>query len=55
MMLLEQIDQVLDFEQAVCSGADVSELAAAYDSGDGLHLSDEGGKAIAASIDLDYF
>lgn len=48
-------DRVMEFEQAVCSEQDNKVLDAAYDSGDGLHFSDEGGRAIANSIDFDNF
>lgn len=47
-------DKVLEFEQAVCDTADMSALYKNYDSGDGLHFSDEGGRAVAACIDLNY-
>ncbi|SKA10051.1 Lysophospholipase L1 [Pilibacter termitis] len=45
-------DGVFDFEKAVVDKNDSALLAYDYDCGDGLHLSDKGGKALAESIDL---
>jgi lysophospholipase L1-like esterase len=48
----EHADGVLDFAKAVADRTDPTRLAAAYDSGDGLHLSAAGYKALAAAVDI---
>lgn len=48
-------DAVLDFDAAVRDPARPDHLAAAYDSGDGLHLSPAGYRAMAAAIPLMLF
>ena len=48
-------DAVLDFDAAVRDPARPDHLAAAYDSGDGLHLSPAGYRALAAAIPLSLF
>jgi lysophospholipase L1-like esterase len=47
----EHADGVFDFAAAVADPADPSRLAPAYDAGDGLHLSADGYRAIAATVD----
>jgi lysophospholipase L1-like esterase len=49
----EHADGVLDFAAAVADRTDPTRLAAAYDSGDGLHLSAAGYRALAAAVDID--
>ncbi len=49
----EHADGVLDFAKAVADRTDPTRLAAAYDSGDGLHLSAAGYRALAAAVDVD--
>jgi lysophospholipase L1-like esterase len=49
----EHADGVLDFAKAVADRADPTRLAAVYDSGDGLHLSAAGYRALAAAVDID--
>ena len=44
-------DGVIDFAAAVADPADPHRLAPGYDSGDGLHLSPAGYRAMAAAID----
>jgi len=44
-----------DFAAAVADRADPSRIAAAFDSGDGVHPGDEGARALADSIDLTVF
>jgi lysophospholipase L1-like esterase len=52
--LLGQRDRaVLDFAAALADPADPTRLAAAFDSGDGVHPSDAGAAALAAAVDLD--
>ena len=46
----EHADGVLDFAAAVADRAAPTRLAAAYDSGDGLHLSAAGYRALAAAV-----
>ena len=48
-------DEVIDFDAALRDPADPSRLQAEYDSGDHLHPSDAGYKAMAAAVDLDVF
>jgi lysophospholipase L1-like esterase len=48
-------DAVLDFDAAVRDPARPDHLAPAYDSGDGLHLSPAGYRALAAAIPLSLF
>lgn len=47
----EHADGVVDFAAAVADPADPTRLAAAYDSGDGLHLSATGYRELAAAVD----
>lgn len=44
-------DAVADFAAAVADAADPARLAPAFDSGDGLHLSAAGYRALAAAVD----
>jgi lysophospholipase L1-like esterase len=44
-----------DFAAAVADPADAARLAAAFDSGDGVHLNDAGARALAAAVDLSIF
>ena len=46
-------DAVIDFEAALRDPADPSLLAAAVDSGDGLHPSLDGYRAMAAAVPLE--
>lgn len=46
-------DAVIDFDAALRDPEQPSRLAARYDSGDHLHPSDEGNRAMAAAVDLD--
>jgi lysophospholipase L1-like esterase len=48
-------DAVVDFDRALRDPADPGKLAAAYDSGDHLHPSDTGYKAMANAFDLKAF
>jgi lysophospholipase L1-like esterase len=48
-------DGVIDFERAVADPADPTSLAAIYDSGDKLHLTDAGYRRMAEAIDLGLF
>ncbi len=41
-----------DFAAAVADPADAARLAAAFDSGDGVHLNDAGARALADTVDL---
>ncbi|MGM0123364.1 hypothetical protein IGI37_000730 [Enterococcus sp. AZ194] len=45
-------DRYFDFDRAVCLDEDPSQLSAIYDSGDGLHLNDRGGRKVAETIEL---
>ena len=47
----EHADGVVDFAAAVADPADPTRLAPAHDSGDGLHLSADGYRALAAAVD----
>ena len=47
--------RVVDFAAAVAEPDDPTRLAAAYDSGDGLHPSDAGARALADAVDLAVF
>jgi lysophospholipase L1-like esterase len=49
----EHADGVVDFAAAVADGSAPSRPAPAYDSGDGLHLSAAGYRALAAAVPLD--
>jgi lysophospholipase L1-like esterase len=44
-----------DFAAAVASPADPARIAAEYDSGDGVHPSDDGARALAGAVDLSVF
>ena len=44
---------MIDFDAALRDPEQPSRLAARYDSGDHLHPSDEGNRAMAAAVDLD--
>lgn len=46
-------DGVIDFDRAVSEPADPAALDSCCDMGDGLHLSDEGGRRAAAVIDVE--
>ncbi|WP_189176960.1 SGNH/GDSL hydrolase family protein [Streptomyces lasiicapitis] len=46
-------DAVVDLDRAVADPADRDRIAPAYDSGDGLHPSDAGYRAMAEAVDLD--
>jgi lysophospholipase L1-like esterase len=48
-------DGVVDFDRATRDPADPLRLRPAYDSGDHLHPSDQGYRAMATAIDLDLF
>lgn len=48
----KEYDGFFDFERAVVDRENSKMLQKAYDSGDGLHLSDAGGNALANNIDL---
>jgi lysophospholipase L1-like esterase len=48
-------DAVLDFDRVVRDPARPDHLSAAYDSGDGLHLSPAGYQALAAAVPLSLF
>ena len=48
-------DAVIAFDAAVRDPATQTNLAAAYNSGDGLHLNPAGYQAMAAAIDLSLF
>ena len=48
----EHADGVFDFAAAVADRSTPNRLAAAHDSGDGLHLSAAGYRALAAAVDL---
>ena len=49
----QHADGVFDFAAAVADPADPSRLAPAFDSGDGLHLSAAGYRALAGAVDVD--
>ncbi len=49
----EQADGVFDFAGAVADPKDRQRLRARYDSGDGLHLSAAGYRALAAAVDVE--
>lgn len=51
----DAVDAVLDFDRALADPADRSRLRPAYDSGDGIHPSKAGQRALAESIDLAIF
>ncbi|KUF13292.1 G-D-S-L family lipolytic protein [Streptomyces silvensis] len=46
-------DRVVDLDRALADPADPDRLVPAYDSGDHLHLSDAGYRALAEAIDVD--
>jgi lysophospholipase L1-like esterase len=46
---------VVDFAAALADPDDPGRLAAAFDSGDGVHPGDAGARALAAAVDLDVF
>jgi lysophospholipase L1-like esterase len=48
-------DAIVDFDAALRDPADPSRLAAAFDSGDHLHPSEEGYAAMARAVDLSMF
>jgi hypothetical protein len=48
----EHADGVFDFAAAVADPADPDRLLPAYDSGDGLHLSAAGYRALAGAVDV---
>jgi lysophospholipase L1-like esterase len=50
-----EFDAVIDFDAAVRNPAALTNLLAAFDSGDGLHLNPAGYRAMADSIDLTSF
>ena len=51
----KEFDGVIDFDAAIRDPAMPTQMKASYDSGDHLHPSDEGYKAMAASIELALF
>ena len=50
-----EFDAVVDFDRALRDPAEPKKLAAAYDSGDHLHPSDAGCKAMAMAFTLSVF
>ncbi|PKS11993.1 hypothetical protein jhhlp_001289 [Lomentospora prolificans] len=50
-----RFDAVIDFDEAVRDPENPEQLASEYDSGDNLHLSPTGYKAMAAAVDLGLF
>jgi lysophospholipase L1-like esterase len=50
-----RFDAVIDFDRLMRDPANPSKLAPAYDSGDGLHPSLAGYKAMADAVPLDLF
>ena len=50
-----EFDSIVDFDQALRDPAEPKKLAAAYDSGDHLHPSDAGSKAMAMAFTLSAF
>ena len=46
---------VVDFAAALADADDPGRLAAAFDSGDGVHPGDAGARALAAAVDLAVF
>jgi lysophospholipase L1-like esterase len=50
-----EFDAVVDFDSALRDPAEPKKLAAAYDSGDHLHPSDAGYKAMSVAFDLNVF
>lgn len=46
-------DAVVDFDRTVADPSDPDRILPAYDSGDHLHPSDAGYRAMAAALDLD--
>jgi lysophospholipase L1-like esterase len=51
----KEFDGVIDFDAAIRDPAMPTQIKAAYDSGDHLHPSDEGYKAMAGAISLALF
>jgi lysophospholipase L1-like esterase len=51
----KEFDGVIDFDAALRDPAMLTQIKAAYDSGDHLHPNDEGYKAMAAAVDLVLF
>jgi lysophospholipase L1-like esterase len=51
----KEFDGVIDFDAALRDPAALTQMKAAYDSGDHLHPNDEGYKAMAAAVDLVLF
>jgi lysophospholipase L1-like esterase len=51
----KDFDGVIDFDAAIRDPATPTQIRAAYDSGDHLHPSDEGYKAMAGAVDLSLF
>jgi lysophospholipase L1-like esterase len=51
----KEFDGVIDFDAALRDPAVLTQIRAAYDSGDHLHPNDEGYKAMAAAVDLVLF
>jgi lysophospholipase L1-like esterase len=46
---------MVDFAAALADADDPGRLAAAFDSGDGVHPGDAGARALAAAVDLAVF
>ena len=46
---------VADFAAALADSADPARIAAAFDSGDGVHPGDAGASALAGAVDLSLF
>jgi hypothetical protein len=55
MRASRELDGVVDFDRALRDPADPKKLIAAYDSGDHLHPSDAGYKAMAQAFELKQF
>jgi lysophospholipase L1-like esterase len=51
----KEFDGIIDFDAALRDPAALTQMKAAYDSGDHLHPNDEGYKAMAAAVDLALF
>ena len=50
-----KFDGFIDFDAAVRDALDATKLQAAYDSGDGLHLTPAGYQKLADTMDLTLF